>query len=198
MSELRKANTDHPYFVTLPIVGWIDLFTRERYCEVVIDSLAYCINNKGLRLFEYVIMPSHVHLIVQHLEGKLPALIRDMKSFMAKEILTAVQEPGESRREWLLYLFKHFASNKKQNKQFMVWQKTSHPIELHSPTIYDQKSDYIRMNPVASGYTTDETSWKYDGIFSPIKPYRQWWNTYRPEARKIVVTGTAERLIGRE
>jgi putative transposase len=39
MSELRKANTAHPYFITMTIVGWIDLFTRERYCEAVTDSL---------------------------------------------------------------------------------------------------------------------------------------------------------------
>ena len=83
MSELRKANTDHPYFITLIIVGWIDLFTRERYCEIMIDSLKYCITNKGLRLFEYVIMPSHIHLIAQHLEGKLPDVLRDLKSFTA-------------------------------------------------------------------------------------------------------------------
>jgi REP element-mobilizing transposase RayT len=78
MSELRKANTDHPFYITMTIVGWIDLFTRERCCEAVLASFRYCIENKGLRLFEYVIMPSHVHFIGQHLEGKLPELIRDM------------------------------------------------------------------------------------------------------------------------
>ena len=171
MSELRKANTDHPYFITLTVVGWVDLFTRERYCEIIIDSLKYCIANKGLKLFEYVIMPGHVHLIAQHLEGKLPDILRDMKSFTAKQILKAVEKTGESRREWLLYLFRYFARGKKQNKEFMVWEKTNHPIELSSPDIYDQKVAYVVMNPVTSGYTTDETTWKYSsaGIFSPLK-----------------------------
>ena len=38
MSELRKADTDYPFFVTMTIVGWIDIFTRERYCEAVLDT----------------------------------------------------------------------------------------------------------------------------------------------------------------
>ena len=171
MSELRKANTDHPYFITLTIVGWIDLFTRERYCEIMIDSLKYCIVNKGLRLFEYVIMPSHIHLIAQHLEGKLPDVLRDMKSFTAKEILKAIKEPGESRRDWLLYLFRNFATGKKQNREFMLWNKTNHPIELSWSEIYDQKVAYLVMNPVVSGYTIDESTWKYSSAssISPLK-----------------------------
>ena len=171
MSELRKANTDHPYFITLTIVGWIDLFTRERYCEIMIDSLKYCIANKGLKLFEYVIMPSHIHLIAQHLEGKLPDVLRDMKSFTAREILRAIKEPGESRRDWLLYLFRDFAAGKKQNKEFMVWNKTNHPVELSWPAIYDQKVGYVIMNPVTSRYTIDETTWKYSSasLLSPLK-----------------------------
>jgi len=47
MSELRKANTDLAYFLTLTIVGWIDIFTRNRYNEIIINSLKYCqFNNK--------------------------------------------------------------------------------------------------------------------------------------------------------
>lgn len=171
MSELRKANTDHPYFVTFTISGWIDLFTRERYCEIIIDSLTYCIKNKGLLVHEYVIMPSHVHMIIQHLDCKLPDVIRDFKSFTAKEMLKCINESSESRSEWLFYLFQHHAKKSRQNKDFMVWQKTNHPIELNYNEIYDQKAEYIRMNPVSSGYVTNENAWTYSsaGYDSPLK-----------------------------
>lgn len=171
MSELRKANTDYPYFVTFTIVGWIDLFTRERYCEIIIDSLKYCITNKLLKVHEYVIMPGHIHMIIQHLDCKLPDVIRDYKSFTAKEIIKAVSQPGESRKDWILYLFQYFAKKTKQNKENMVWRKTGHPIELNYNEIYEQKAEYIRMNPVTSGYVTDEQFWKYSsaGLDSPLK-----------------------------
>ncbi len=134
---------------------------RERYSEIIIDSLKYCMINKDLRIYEYVIMPSHVHMIIQHLECKLPDIIRDVKSFTAKEILKCINEPGESRKDWIKYLFGYFAKTTKQNKENMVWQKTNHPIELNCNEKYEQKAEYIRMNPVTSGYVTDEHAWKY-------------------------------------
>ncbi len=144
---------------------------RERYSEIIIDSLKYCMVNKGLRVHEYVIMPSHVHMIIQHLDCKLPDIIRDFKSFTAKEILKCINEPGESRKDWIKYLFGYFAKMTRQNKENMVWQKTSHPVELSNNEIYEQKGEYIHMNPVVSGYVTDEQFWKYSsaGLDSPLK-----------------------------
>ncbi len=65
--------------------------------------------NKDLRVHEYVIMPSHAHMIIQHLDCKLPDIIRDFKSFTPKEILKCIDEPGESPKDWIKYLFGYFA-----------------------------------------------------------------------------------------
>ena len=162
MSELRKANTDRPYFITMTVVGWIDVFTRQRYCDVVIENLKYCIENKGLLLYAYVIMPSHIHLIARHDESRLSNVIRDFKSYTAKEILKMIEnEPGESRKEWLLHMFGYYAKHQKQNTKQMFWQKTNHPIELSYPEIIDQKLEYIHYNPVQAGHVTDPHSWTY-------------------------------------
>lgn len=102
MSERRKATSEYPHFLTLVIVDWIDLFTRRRYCDIVLDSFDYCINFKGLELFCYVIMPSHIHLIARSAELKLPGIIRDFKSHTAKALYHSLtKERGESRRNWL-------------------------------------------------------------------------------------------------
>ena len=63
MSELRKANTDYPYFITLTVVGWIDIFSRRIYAEELIKNLIFCQQNKGLKIYAYVIMYSHVHMV---------------------------------------------------------------------------------------------------------------------------------------
>ena len=57
------------YFVTFTIVHWIDLFIRDEYKEVLIDSLDYCQLHKGLRVHAYCLMTSHVHLILSVDEG---------------------------------------------------------------------------------------------------------------------------------
>ena len=172
MSELRKANTGYPYFITLTVVGWIDVFTRQRYNDIIIKNLLYCVDKKGLELYAYVIMPSHIHLIARSPKENLNEILRDLKSFTAKEIIKLIEnEQAESRKEWLLHMFKYHAEFQKQNSGYMFWQKTNHPIELNYPQIIDQKIEYIHNNPVAAGYVNDSASWYYSSacIQSPIK-----------------------------
>jgi hypothetical protein len=38
------------HFITFAVVEWIDVFTRRTYSDIVMESLRYCINNKGLKL----------------------------------------------------------------------------------------------------------------------------------------------------
>jgi len=162
MSELRKAKTDLPYFVTLTTVGWIDVFTRKDYAEIIIESLKYCQKEKGLKIFAYFIMPSHIHLVIQQEDGKLSEVIRDFKSFTAKGIIKAIENNKfESRREWLLYMFKHFAKKTKQNNIYMFWQKTNYPIELTTNEMIDQKIDYIHNNPIEAGIVRDAENYVY-------------------------------------
>ena len=93
MSEFRKANIPHAtYFVTLTVVGWIDIFTRRDYTDEIIKNLKYCQENKDLEIFAYVVMPSHIHLICRRNKGLLNDLLRDFKSYTAKEILKKVVE----------------------------------------------------------------------------------------------------------
>jgi REP element-mobilizing transposase RayT len=82
---------EKPHFITCTVVDWIDIFTRKIYKDIVISSLDYCIKEKGMLLFGYVIMSNHIHLIVQSKDGKLSDLIRDFKKFTSKNILLALK-----------------------------------------------------------------------------------------------------------
>jgi hypothetical protein len=56
-----KKNTS--YFLTLTVVGWIDVFTRKNHKDAIIESLRYCIANKGLNIYCFCLMTNHLHLI---------------------------------------------------------------------------------------------------------------------------------------
>ncbi len=157
MSELMKANVEEgTYFVTLTVVGWLDVFIRKDYVDVLFESLEYCRKNKALEVFEYVVMPSHVHLLLRRRSGLLSDVLRDMKSFTAKKLLHTIEHnPQESRKEWMLDLFRKHASASAQNSELMFWQKTNHPELIISPSFYEQKATYIRNNPVAMGLVTE-------------------------------------------
>lgn len=147
----RILNQNGLNFLTLTIVEWIDLFTRPAFSEIIIDSLRFCQKQKGLVIYGYVIMPSHLHLIVstENSVGLSP-ILQSFKSFTAKQILQYLNDKtkAESRREWLLSHFAFNARKNKTNSQNQVWQKGNHPIALYTPRVIRQKLDYLHLNPV--------------------------------------------------
>ncbi len=115
-----------------------------------------------MELYAYCFMPSHIHLIFRSADEKPMELLRDFKRHTAKNILFAIENnPVESRKEWMLWMFKR-AGNKKGNiATYQFWQHHNNPIELWSPDVIKQKLDYIHKNPVLSGFVTEPTHWKY-------------------------------------
>ena len=103
MSEKYKVK-DHEsaYFMTLTVVGWVDVFTRNNHRMAVVEALRYCQENKGLELFAWCLMSNHLHLIARAKEGfTLPEIIRDLKKHTAKQIIGQMMNEPESRREWI-------------------------------------------------------------------------------------------------
>lgn len=93
-------NQESIYFMTFQIVDWVDIFTRLDYKEIVIESFQYCIDNKGLELFAYVIMTNHIHVIVNAKPGfSISNIIRDFKKYTANQILETILIINESRKE---------------------------------------------------------------------------------------------------
>ncbi|MEO7446531.1 MAG: transposase, partial [Ferruginibacter sp.] len=50
------------YFITFATVQWVDVFTRNCYVEIVLDSLRFCIKEKGLNVHAWCLMSNHLHL----------------------------------------------------------------------------------------------------------------------------------------
>ena len=170
MSELRKANYDAVFFVTLTVVSWVDVFTRRHYCEELVKNIQYCQKHKGLELYAYVIMSNHMHWVAGQKEGKLNNLLRDFKSYTAKQMLSMIyNDPMESRRDWMKIVFQYNAKFQKQNAENMFWQKTNHPIDCFNNKILWQKINYIHMNPVRTGWVAEPWHWLYSSA-NPRSP----------------------------
>ncbi|RRJ92849.1 transposase, partial [Flavobacterium macacae] len=56
-------NPEGLYFVSFAVVGWLDVFTRSEYKDLVLESLEFCQNNKGMEVHAWCIMTNHLHLI---------------------------------------------------------------------------------------------------------------------------------------
>ena len=149
------------YFITITVIGWVDLFTRKEYRDIIIDSLEYCKKQKGLILYGYVIMSSHIHMIVSSEQDALQHIIRDFKKFTSKSILKSIQQIGESRREWLLNKFSYEAQRVKRGTNYKIWQDGYHGKQIESAEFMKQKLDYIHNNPVESGIVLSGEEYLY-------------------------------------
>ena len=103
----KLSDKEGVYYLTFQIVGWVDIFTRKVYRDIVIESLKYCQTNKGLNLFAYVIMSNHIHLMAQSQLGDLSGFIRDFKNYTAKQFLEVVNSDIESRKDWMKIVFEY-------------------------------------------------------------------------------------------
>jgi putative transposase len=122
-----------PHFITVTVTQWVDLFTRNEYRQIILDSLVYCQKQKGLIVHAWVIMHNHLHLIVGSTENRyLPNTVRDFKKFTSVALARAIaSHPQESRREWLLGLFAAEAATSAKHEKYQIWQEGYHPIELN-------------------------------------------------------------------
>jgi len=122
-TKYKATEQDVAYFITITTVGWIDIFTRVRQKYVIINALKYCQKHKGLEIYAYCVMSSHIHLLCKASEGDLLSnVIRDFKTYTSKKIIETIIEYPESRREWMLDYFKKSCEHLKRKQNYKVWQ----------------------------------------------------------------------------
>jgi putative transposase len=138
------------HFITCTVHQWVDVFTRRIYVDVLLDSIRYCQKNKGLEVYAWVVMSNHIHLIVRSQTGQLSNTIRDFKKYTSRQLIEAIKNnPMESRKDWLLWLFR-----KEEGSWF--WEEGFHPEEIRTTDFFRSKVDYIHFNPVRAGIVEKE------------------------------------------
>jgi putative transposase len=170
MSGDRYFITDQHaiYFLTFTVVEWVDIFTRKDYKLIITDSLNYCIEQKGMECFAWVIMSSHLHLMLRvQPPARLSDIIRDFKKFTSKKIIATIQSIGESRREWLLHKFSYAAQSTGRAENFKVWRDDNHAIMVENGEWFKQRVNYIHQNPERQMIVEREA----DYIFSSAYDY---------------------------
>lgn len=140
----------------------------------MITSWKYCQLNKGLEIFGWCIMTSHIHMIIGTHGENLENITRDLKKHTSLALKATIERhPAESRKEWMLWMMKRAGKKNSQNVCFQLWQQDNHPIELYDLKILHQKLDYIHYNRVVAEivekpedylYSSARTYWGMPGL----------------------------------
>lgn len=162
-SKYKISDLGQIYFVTFTVVNWLPALSRPAYKELFLESIRYCQTNKGLQVYAWVVMDNHVHLVIGTKgEEKLEDIVRDMKKYTSVHICRAIEgSVEESRRTWMLRMFKLEGQKSGKHQKYKFWEENYHPIELQTPKMIKQKIDYIHMNPVKAGIVFEEEQYVY-------------------------------------
>ncbi len=155
-TRYRILETEYPYFMTCTVVGWLPLFTRSEAVEIILDSWRYLQREREFKLFGYVIMENHLHLIASAPE--LPIAMKDFKSYTARQIVDLLE--CRAARTILSQLQAHKLRYKLQST-YQVWQEGSQPKQVRNEAIMRQKLEYIHYNPVKRGYVDEPEHLRY-------------------------------------
>jgi putative transposase len=136
-------NPDYLYFITTKAERHAHIFKRESIIRIILDSLHFLRTNRHIKLFVFVIMPNHIHLICKlSKEYTVSDMMRDFKRHTARQIIRQLLAENETDTLKLLQRL-----NKDNRQDYKVWEDSYDARDVFSPEFLQQKMDYIHHNP---------------------------------------------------
>ena|SRR5437660_3430557 len=151
----KESNTFH--YVTLVTYNRVPVFCSEEACKIFVEVLDEVRQRFPYKLIGYVVMPDHVHAIVNDQTSSISDWLHRVRGNSARRILAWLREDGHSLS------LKKLALNPPQKRQHThaVWQKDPSVIDLSSHKFIRQKLNYIHLNPVRAGLCEHPAEWKW-------------------------------------
>jgi len=167
--KLYKSNEPNTFhYVTLVTYHRASVFRSDVACQLFIDALRETRERYPYKLVGYVLMPDHVHAIVNNRSGTISDWLRRIRGNSARKILAWLRDEGH------LSSLKKLALVHPQKRQHThsVWQKDPSVIDLWSHKFVRQKLNYLHLNPVRAGLCQHPAEWKWSS-YRAYLPHQQ-------------------------
>ncbi len=141
-----------PQFFTATVAEWKPLFAEDKYKDILIENLRYYVKKGRVRIYGFVVMSNHFHIIWQAEFGHdLREIETGFKNFTANRFTKELKLDGN------LHLYEVNAADRKHQ----YWKRNSLGVEIFTPAVFEQKLSYIHENPVRSGLCKLPEDYKY-------------------------------------
>jgi putative transposase len=148
-TELNEA-----YFWTITCKNWIPLLANDDYKRIIVDSLKWLYEKELVKIYGFVIMPNHIHLIWNQLKmnGK-----EFPKNSFEKFTAHSFRKKLLIENEHMLQQFEVSASDRSYN----FWQRDPLAIRIFNREMLLQKLDYLHYNPKQEHWQLSKTDLDY-------------------------------------
>lgn len=135
-------------FITTSVSQWLPIFDNEPAAQIALKTLKDNLSHFKSILLGYVLMPSHIHLIICIEDVRL------LKQFVQTfRILTSKRIKAIKLEEFRESLYK--------NNSLRLWQPRYDDQRLITEKQFQIKLKYIHSNPVRSGLVKRDIDWPY-------------------------------------
>jgi REP element-mobilizing transposase RayT len=142
------------YFFTATILNWQHLLKDDSYKDIILDSISFLVLDKRIKVYAFVIMPNHIHLVWRIVEPHIKSDVqRDFLKFTAQKMKALL------KREKPEFLEK-FRVNAK-DREYQIWKRDPLSVELINVSVIRQKIDYIHPNPIHPKWNLGRTITDY-------------------------------------
>lgn len=141
----RRLNINGPavVFVTTTVFDWQPVLIQEPVAKIIIQELQNIQKLFSLSILSYVIMPSHVHLLLGIPEIKrLSKIIQGYKGVTSRQV-------------------KKMSINELRENDYKLWKPRFDDLIIHSEKQLSIKIEYIHSNPVKAGLVQQSENWLY-------------------------------------
>ena len=174
-SRYKIYEPTHPHFITSTVLNWIPLFTRQESVEILLESFRYLQQTDNLKLYSYVILENHIHIVAQ--SDDIAKSMAKFKRHTARKLITLLQKENVKTIPEQLIFYK---KSHKSDREYQLWQEGIQPKLIQSDTMMISKINYIHNNPVKRGYVDEASHWRYssardyEGIDGLLEIERFW------------------------
>jgi REP element-mobilizing transposase RayT len=156
--KLYKSNEPNTFhYVTLVTHNRVPVFRSEEACQIFVDVVREVRERFPYKLIGYVLMPDHVHAIVNNKVNTTSEWLHRVRGNSAQRILAGLRDERH-----LMSLKKlELANKQKRQHTHAVWQKDPSVIDLWSHGFVRQKLNYLHLNPVRAGLCEHPADWKW-------------------------------------
>ncbi len=157
--ETTRIQEDIPlYYLTFTVVHWLPVFVAAEPCLIITESLNHCHKHKRLRINAFVIMPTHLHLILFDADfdnQRLQKTIAALRSFTGRRLIQYCDQKMPAVYKQLLGV------PRRRDRENQFWQQSKHPVAVWSEPFWRTKIDYLHANPCRKGLVHEPTAWRF-------------------------------------
>lgn len=169
----KKRRRKELFSVELRIAGGVPLFVHRTMSKKILNGLQWCCDKRGLRIYEYSLLPNRVLMIANTAWGSLPDVIESFKNFSSKAVMLMLRN-GRSNlhTSWMLSVFREFGPKGKP-EGIHIWEEEIRLRSVYTQDQIDEAALSILNHSVKLGFVKEPEHY-LNCSAHPGNPLHEW------------------------